>query len=64
MATLLDDRQARIKALDYDYAGQAKDVVTTCNLCGGAEFVILSHRDRYGYPAEAAQSACHRAGRV
>ena len=62
MATLLDDRQTRINALGYDYAGQPKDAVTACNLCGGVEFVILSHRDRYGYPAEA--HVCGRCGLV
>ena len=62
MATLLDDRQARITALGYDYAGQPKEAITTCNLCGSGEFVILSHRDRYGYPADA--HACARCGLV
>jgi SAM-dependent methyltransferase len=62
MATLLEDRRARIAALGYDYAAQSKAAVTTCNLCGGAEFVVLSHRDRYGYPAEA--HACCGCGLV
>jgi hypothetical protein len=62
MATLLEDRRARIAALGYDYATQSKAAVTTCNLCGSAEFVVLSHRDRYGYPAEA--HACGRCGLV
>ena len=55
MATLLEDRRARIAALGYDYAAQPKAAVTTCNLCGGAEFVTLTHRDRYGYPAAGAR---------
>jgi len=62
MATLLEDRRARIAALGYDYAAQSKAAVMTCNLCGSAEFVVLSHRDRYGYPAEA--HACGRCGLV
>ena len=62
MTTLLEDRRARIGALGYDYAAQPKAVVATCNLCGTAEFVVLSHRDRYGYPAEA--HACGRCGLV
>jgi predicted O-methyltransferase YrrM len=56
------DRKERIAALGYDYAAQPKQVLTSCNLCGGTEFVILTHRDRYGYPAEA--HACRRCGLV
>ena len=33
-----------------------------CNLCAAREFVILSHRDRYGYPAQA--HACRHCGLV
>lgn len=47
------DRAARIEALGYDYAGQAKWRRERCNLCGGDRFVTLTHRDRYGYPAKA-----------
>lgn len=60
--TIPDDRKARIGALDYDYAAQPKDRLTTCNLCGGTVLVTLTHRDRYGYAAEA--SACRRCGLV
>jgi hypothetical protein len=28
--------------------------VDRCNLCGGTTFVVVTHRDRYGYPAPAA----------
>ena len=56
------DRKERIAALGYDYAAQPKQVLTSCNLCGGTEFVILTHRDRYGYPAKA--HACRRCGLV
>jgi len=62
MATVSADRRERIAALDYDYAAQPKQAQTSCNLCGGAGFVILTHRDRYGYPAEA--HACRRCGLV
>ena len=62
MTTLLEDRRARIGALGYDYAAQPKAAVATCNLCGTAEFVVLSHMDRYGYPTEA--HACGRCGLV
>jgi 2-polyprenyl-3-methyl-5-hydroxy-6-metoxy-1,4-benzoquinol methylase len=56
------DRKERIVALEYDYSAQPKQVLTACNLCGGTEFVILTHRDRYGYPAQA--HACRRCGLV
>jgi len=60
--TISSDRRARITALDYDYASQPKLAVTSCNLCGASEFVVLAHRDRYGYPAQA--HACRRCGLV
>src|SRR4029453_8567078 len=62
MLTIAADRKERIAALGYDYAAQPKQALTSCNLCAGTEFVILTHRDRYGYPAEA--HACRRCGLV
>src|SRR4029434_5101992 len=62
MATVSAERRERIAALDYDYAAQPKQTLTSCNLCGAAEFVILTHRDRYGYPVQA--HACRRCGLV
>lgn len=56
------DRRDRIAALDYDYAAQPKQALTSCNLCGAGEFVILTHRDRYGYSAQA--HACRHCGLV
>jgi hypothetical protein len=61
-ATIPADRSARIAALAYDYAAQPKDAITRCNLCGASRFVVLTHRDRYGFPAEA--HACERCGLV
>ena len=55
-------RRDRIAALGYDYAGQPKEAIATCNLCGAGEFVGLVHRDRYGFPASAA--ACRGCGLV
>jgi hypothetical protein len=60
--TVSSDRRARIAALDYDYASQPKLALGACNLCGASELVVLAHRDRYGYPAEA--HACRRCGLV
>jgi ubiquinone/menaquinone biosynthesis C-methylase UbiE len=56
------DRRQRIQALGYDYAAQPRELITTCNLCGGNVLVTLTHRDRYDYPAQA--SACARCGLV
>lgn len=55
-------RAERIAALGYDYASQPKTDVAACNLCGASRFVVLTHRDRYGYPAQA--HACARCGLV
>ena len=60
--TIPADRRQRIQALGYDYAAQPRDLLNTCNLCGGNVLVTLTHRDRYGYPAQA--SACARCGLV
>lgn len=62
MITISAERKDRIAALEYDYAAQPKQALTACNLCGAAEFVILAHRDRYGYPAQA--HACGHCGLV
>jgi predicted O-methyltransferase YrrM len=56
------ERHQRIAALGYDYASQPHEALTACNLCGSSTFVVLTHRDRYGYPAEA--HACGRCGLV
>jgi 2-polyprenyl-3-methyl-5-hydroxy-6-metoxy-1,4-benzoquinol methylase len=56
------DRRARIQNLAYDYVAQPTDVVERCNLCGGWSFVVLTHVDRYGYPAQA--HACETCGLV
>ena len=55
-------RRERIAAVPFDYAAQPCEPVTACNLCGSAEFVVVAHRDRYGYAAEA--HACSRCGLV
>jgi len=54
------DRAARIAALGYDYDAQPKQRHGACNLCGGAVFVTVSHRDRYGFAASA--QACRACG--
>ena len=56
------DRRERIAALDYAYATQPCETLAACNLCGGTRFVVLTHRDRYGYAARA--DACRDCGLV
>ena len=55
-------RAARIAGLGYDYSAQPKLARSLCNLCGGERFVTLTHRDRYGYAAQA--DGCLRCGLV
>ena len=62
MSTTLADRRDRIAALAFDYQSQERARVERCNLCGGSTFTVLTHRDRYGFPATA--SACDRCGLV
>ena len=62
MQTISQERKQRIEALGYDYGAQPRELVTTCNLCGQSRFITITHRDRYGYPAEA--SACTSCGLV
>lgn len=62
MADAALDRRRRIGALAYDYAAQPREAVHACNLCGSPAFVVIAHRDRYGYPAQA--SACSGCGLV
>jgi SAM-dependent methyltransferase len=59
---LMADRSERIATVGYDYAAEPKEAVTACNLCGATRFVVLAHRDRYRFPAEA--HACERCGLV
>jgi 2-polyprenyl-3-methyl-5-hydroxy-6-metoxy-1,4-benzoquinol methylase len=58
----LDARARRIAALAFDYAAQPKRPVERCNLCSARTFLVLTHRDRYGYPAQA--HACVSCGLV
>ena len=62
MTVVADNRADRIAALGYDYLAQPRENVTACNLCGASRFVVIAHRDRYRYGAEA--HACERCGLV
>lgn len=55
-------RDERIAALGYDYAAQPHERLDRCNLCGHDRLTVVTHRDRYGYPARA--SGCRRCGLV
>lgn len=56
----VDERAARIAALDVDLDGVSLESVATCNLCGGREHAEVGRRDRYGFPA--AYCVCLRCG--
>jgi ubiquinone/menaquinone biosynthesis C-methylase UbiE len=60
--TILSERKQRIDALGFAFAHQPQELLTACNLCSETTLVTLTHRDRYGYPAQA--SACTRCGLV
>jgi ubiquinone/menaquinone biosynthesis C-methylase UbiE len=47
----VDERAARIAAVGFDYERSDREDVPACNLCGSTETVVVSERDRYGYPA-------------
>jgi ubiquinone/menaquinone biosynthesis C-methylase UbiE len=47
-----DERAARIAAVGYEYEQRDREDVEACNLCGSKETVVVSERDRYGYPAD------------
>jgi 2-polyprenyl-3-methyl-5-hydroxy-6-metoxy-1,4-benzoquinol methylase len=55
-------RAQRIADLGFDVTAQPRVAVDRCNLCGGDRFVVLTRRDRYGYPTEV--HACGRCGLV
>jgi hypothetical protein len=62
MTAVTEQRRARIAELGYDYAAEPHEAVVRCNLCGNDRFVVLTHRDRYGFPAQA--HACAACGLV
>ena len=51
--SLAEARQQRIESLGFDYKTQPKQLVSHCNLCDQSHFVVLTHCDRYGFPAQA-----------
>jgi SAM-dependent methyltransferase len=55
--TARPSRRDRIAALGYDFLSQAKEALPSCNLCNSINWTILSHRDRYGFPATS--TACN-----
>ncbi|MBU4460258.1 MAG: class I SAM-dependent methyltransferase [Verrucomicrobia bacterium] len=60
MSDFASARADRIAALGYNFAAQESAFVETCNLCAGDRWTILTHRDRYGFPAQTAM--CDRCG--
>ncbi len=62
MNSVVSDRQSRILSLGYDYESQPKEDIAECNLCKSSVFTVITHRDRYGYAAEA--SFCNECGLI
>lgn len=54
------NREERIREVGYDYAARETAWVGSCNLCAADDWVVISHRDRYGFPART--TACARCG--
>lgn len=57
-----EGRQQRIHHLGFDYVSQPKKEIRYCNLCASNVFVIITHHDRYRFPATA--HMCTRCGLV
>lgn len=55
-------RTERIVALGYRYDEQPARAVDACNLCGASQLTVVTHVDRYGFPAPA--TGCRRCGLV
>jgi SAM-dependent methyltransferase len=51
-------RAERIAQLGYDFAAQPREAHDACNLCGTDDWVVITHVDRYGYPATT--TSCRR----
>jgi len=62
MNSAVPDRPSRIYSLGYDYESQPKEDIAECNLCKSRVFTVITHRDRYGYVAQA--SLCSECGLV
>jgi 2-polyprenyl-3-methyl-5-hydroxy-6-metoxy-1,4-benzoquinol methylase len=55
-------REDRIRSLNYNYTHKNKIFVESCNLCGASKWTIITHSDRYGFPATS--MACNFCGLV
>ncbi len=53
-------RVNRIDKLRYIYADKTMGPVRDCNLCGADRWIVVSHKDRYGYAISA--MACSKCG--
>jgi ubiquinone/menaquinone biosynthesis C-methylase UbiE len=53
---VIDDKRTRLQriaALNFDYNSQPQKRLIRCNLCGAMEHTVITHVDRYGFPAKA-----------
>jgi len=52
----------RVAQVGFDFAAQETEAVPNCNYCGSLRQVVIAHRDRYGFPAQAVM--CNDCGLV
>ncbi|MEM7390855.1 MAG: class I SAM-dependent methyltransferase [Verrucomicrobiota bacterium] len=53
-------RSERIASLGFDLSAQPSEFAERCNLCGAENWTVITHRDRYGYPART--TVCNECG--
>ena len=46
-------QKKRILSVGYNYELQEKAYIRQCNLCSKEQHIIISQRDRYGFPTQA-----------
>ena len=46
------ERASRIAAVGFELSSRDVEEVGTCNLCGSGDDLVLTTRDRYGFPSE------------
>jgi 2-polyprenyl-3-methyl-5-hydroxy-6-metoxy-1,4-benzoquinol methylase len=55
-----NNREKRIQNIGYKYSSEEKKYIEKCNLCDSNIHTVITHVDRYGFPASA--SACNNCG--
>jgi len=58
----LPRRRGRCRPVVKSLLGAEREIVSTCNICGSRQSVILARRDRYGFPVRTA--LCRNCGLI